>query len=89
MFPGMDEYRFATFLVCAQKEKIQKELDIDELYTDMAIKIVYKYILKNKKIIQSKFTNQYDCLFDTDFFWALINLLKKAKNQGIPLKIDL
>ena len=89
MFPGMSEAEFATFFVVAKQDKIKQYLNIEHLYTDMAVKIVYKFVLKNEIDIQNKFTNQYDSLFDENFFMIIINLLKNAKDQGIPLQYNM
>ena len=87
MFPGMSEYQFATFIVVAKQDKIKKELKIDCLYTEMAAKLVYEFIINNKINIKNKFSNQYECLFDECFLKDIINLLKKAQKKGVALEI--
>ena len=89
MFSGMDEYQFAKFFVVAKQEQIGQKLEIKHLYMDMVIQTVYKFIIKNKKSILSKFANQYDSLYDKKFFNNIIFVLKDAKQRGIPLQNDM
>jgi len=89
MFPDMDEYQFATFFVVAKQEQIGQELEIKHLYMNMVIHTVYKFIMKNKKSILSKFANQYDSLYDKKFFNNIMSVLKNAKKQGILLQNDM
>ena len=89
IFPGISEIGFATFFVIAKQDVIKKELHINKLYTDMIVKIVYEFVVKNKKEIQHKFTDQYDSLFDEEFLINIINLLKHEQYCGTVLEINL
>ena len=89
LFPGMDEYLFAQFFVVIKQEQIKKELQIKQLYMDMVIKIVRDFILSKKSYIKTKFKNAYDTLEDDDLLVDIINVLKQAKENGVPLSIDM
>ena len=89
LFPGMDEYLFAEFFIVIKQEQIKKELQIKQLYMDMVIKIVCDFILNKKSYIKTKFKNAYDTLEDDDLLVDIINVLKQAKENGVPLSIDM
>ena len=89
LFPGMNEYQFAQFFVVVKQEEIKKELHIKQLYMDMVIKTVYDFVLNNKSYMENKFTSAYGTLADDDFFIEIINELKQAKENGIPLSINM
>ena len=80
MFPGMNEYQFATFFIVVKQEQIKQELKTNILHMDIVIKSLYKFIVKNKKYILAKFTTQYDSLNDKEFFTSVINILKTVNN---------
>ena len=89
LFPGMDEYLFAQFFVVIKQEQIKKELQIKQLYMDMVIKTVCDFVLNKKSYIETKFKNAYDTLEDDDLLVDIINVLKQAKENGVPLSIDM
>ena len=86
MFSGMDEYQFAEFFVAIKQQKISQELNIKNLYINMVINIVYKFIIKNKTSILLKFANQYDSLYDEEFFNNIISVLTDAQKCGVSLE---
>ncbi len=85
----MSEYEFATFYVVIKQEQIKQDLQIKILYIESVIKIVAEFISKNKKCIQKKYKTQYDSLDDENFYSDVINILKQAKQNGVPLEIKM
>ena len=89
LFSDISEFKFAILFVKAKQEKIEKMLNINRLDIFVAASVVYKFILKHKIEIQSKFTDKYTPLITDDFLDMVSESLKNAKKRGVKLKNEM